>query len=152
MTSIERDAHDDEDEGVQRWGGCACGEVRYVYQGRPVLSLKCYCLDCQAWSGAGHIAAMWGWRDAFQLTAGAPHYHATRGDSGKGVGRGSCKSCGSALLLDIGLIPNVVGMIATSLDEPERFTPSLRSGPAARAHGIGWTRRSSTSNGASLGT
>lgn len=109
-----------------RWeGGCACGELRYVYEGRPVLSLKCHCLDCQAWSGAGHLAMLWAWRDSFRITAGEPSYYGTQGGSGKSVQRGLCASCGVPVTAEIELIPSVVGIIATSLDAPERFMPEF---------------------------
>jgi hypothetical protein len=109
-----------------RWeGGCTCGEIRYVYEGRPVLSLKCHCLDCQAWSGAGHLAMFWAWREGARITTGAPHYYVTQGDSGKFVQRGLCPRCGVPVTVEIELIPSVVGIIATSLDSPERFMPEF---------------------------
>jgi hypothetical protein len=113
-------------ERETRWeGGCACGDVRYEYVGKPVLSLKCHCLDCQAWSGSGHLAMVWGWADGFRLTAGEPRHSATRGGSGMHVKRGLCPSCGCPVNVEIERIPNVVGMIASSLDDPGRFAPEF---------------------------
>jgi len=121
----EHDAAHERDQDAHWEGGCACGQVRYAYVGRPVLSLKCHCLDCQAWSGAGHLAMIWAWADGFQLTAGEPRYCATTGGSGKRVHRGACPSCGCAVATTIELIPSVVGIIASSLDAPERFNPEF---------------------------
>jgi len=113
------------DQGARWEGGCPCGNVRYVYEGRPVLSLKCHCLDCQAWSGTGHLAMLWVWRDGLRLTAGEPRYYGTPGGSGKPVQRGWCPSCGGAVSAEFGLIPSVVGLMAASLDAPERFRPEF---------------------------
>ena len=127
MESREQEENETAPRELVSWkGGCACGEVRYVYEGALVLSLKCHCLDCQAWSGAGHLAMAWVWRDGFTITAGKPRYFATRAeDSGMLVKRGSCNSCGAAVAVDIDLIPNVVGIIASSLDTPESFMPEF---------------------------
>lgn len=132
MASREQYQNETAPQELDPWeGGCACGEVRYVYEGPLVLSLKCHCLDCQAWSGSGHIAMTWVWRDGFTITVGKPRYFATLGDSGKLVKRGSCDRCGAAVTADIDLIPKVVGIMASSLDTPERFVPEFEL----------WTRR-----------
>jgi len=126
------------DQGARWEGGCPCGNVRYVYEGRPVLSLKCHCLDCQAWSGAGHVAMLWAWRDGFRLTAGEPQYHGTSGGSGKLVQRGRCPSCGGAISLEIELIPKVVGLVAASLDAPERFRPEFELWTSRTSRATPW--------------
>ena len=46
-------------------------------------------------------------------------------DSGKLVKRGSCPGCGAAVTVDIDLIPEVVGVIASSLDTPVSFIPEF---------------------------
>jgi hypothetical protein len=71
------------------------------------------------------MAMVWGWADGFRLTGGQPRYSATRGGSGKQVKRGACPSCSCPVAILIELIPAVVGMIATSLDDPARFTPEF---------------------------
>jgi len=32
-------------------GGCYCGKVRYVAEGKPMLKVQCHCRECQYISG-----------------------------------------------------------------------------------------------------
>jgi len=104
-------------------GGCACNTVRYEYDGEPVLSYKCHCLDCQKYSSSGYVALFWAWSDSFEFTAGKPTWRKCEGSSGKEVSRGFCKDCGAPVAARLGVLPHIVGIPASSLDNPSVFKP-----------------------------
>lgn len=110
------------DQGSTRGGGCACGAVRYHFTGDPVLEYKCHCLDCQLASGGGGVAVTWVPSDGFALARGEPRYREIVADSGRKIARGFCPECGTPVLVRVS-VPGIVGIFATSLDEPERFRP-----------------------------
>jgi len=103
-------------------GGCACGAIRYCFTGDPVLEYKCHCLDCQLASGGGGVAAIWVLADGFTLIRGEPRYWEIIADSGRKIARGFCADCGTPVLVRIS-VPGIMGIFATSLDQPERFRP-----------------------------
>jgi len=39
-------------------GGCTCGSIRYVIQGKPDYSLICQCTQCQKITGSGDALQM----------------------------------------------------------------------------------------------
>jgi hypothetical protein len=104
-------------------GGCACGAVRYAYRGDPILSYLCYCLDCQHASGGGSLAIFWARADRFRLLAGPVRYREGVANSGRRVARGFCCVCAAPVIAEF-TIPGVLGIIASSLDEPARFQPT----------------------------
>ena len=105
-------------------GGCACGAIRFNSSAEPAMMLKCHCRDCQRASGGGYAAVV-----VFPKTAvtasGEPRYHRMTGGSGNEIERGFCATCGSPVSVKLGLVPDVIGFAAASLDEPERFKPGL---------------------------
>lgn len=104
-------------------GGCACGAVRYGYRGDPILSYLCYCLDCQRASGGGSVALLWARADRFRLFPAPLRYRESTANSGRRVARGFCAVCDAPVVAEF-MIPGIVGVFATSLDEPGRFEPT----------------------------
>ena len=103
-------------------GGCACGSIRYECKSEPILAYKCHCRACQRASGSGFLAILWVHSDKLDLTANEPRYYAVDGDSGRQLKRGFCPECGSNVLLQPRL-PGVIGIVASSLDDPSEFKP-----------------------------
>jgi len=104
-------------------GGCACRAIRYEYDGPLLLSYKCHCLDCQAASGGGHAALSWARMGEFSFVRGRPKFHRGVGSSGKEVARGFCGTCGAPIVALLGVLPGILGILASSLDEPAAFQP-----------------------------
>jgi hypothetical protein len=102
-------------------GGCMCGEIRYQCSAEPLYMGNCHCRDCQQATGTAYAAAMLVPRNAVTV-AGEVKYYDARGDSGNIVGRGFCPNCGSRLF-SRPPIPELMGIMAGSLDDPSGFNP-----------------------------
>lgn len=113
-------------------GGCLCGAVRYEIAGEPLMSLICYCRDCQRASGSGHIPAMGVLRDTVTVRGQTKSY-ATIGTSGKRAVRHFCPACGSPLFSTPEIIPNIVNIFAGTLDDPSVFKPAWSFFPQSHA-------------------
>ena len=107
-------------------GGCACGAIRYESSAKPIVMFQCHCRDCQRVTGGPFAAVVLFPAEAFTLTKGKPHYHATASLAGRQHIRGFCADCGSPLTGGQGEPPTpVVGVLASSLDDPRGFRPQM---------------------------
>jgi len=106
-------------------GGCACGAVRYRFAGEPVVTYKCYCTHCQRAGGSGYLPIMWVASRDFELLSGELRFYYAEGDAGRKVARGFCIECGSPVHGKI-QVPGIVPIIASSLDEPDRYRASMQ--------------------------
>lgn len=105
-------------------GGCLCGQVRYEIDAEPVVSLQCQCRNCQKRSGTGHTSFMAFPKAAVKLT-GPLKYHAVKADSGHMASVGFCTECGSQVCGSSTGAPELVPIMAGSLDDPNLFSPQM---------------------------
>lgn len=105
-------------------GGCACGAVRYQADAAPALSMQCHCRDCQRATGGGHASMAIFQRSTFRLR-GEVKYHAVTTDSGHVARRGFCPACGSPVVSEPGVAPEMIAVHAASLDDPSTYAPQL---------------------------
>lgn len=108
-------------------GGCTCGAIRYEYSEGPILSYKCHCNDCQQYSSAGYVALLWAWNKSFNFTDGSPTWRICIGSSGKEVSRGFCSVCGTPVAVRLGVLPMIMGLPASSLDDISIFEPEYET-------------------------
>jgi hypothetical protein len=113
-------------------GGCMCGAIRYECSAEPIVMGNCHCRDCQRATGTAFAAAMLVPREAVQISGDAKYYDVT-GDSGNIVGRGFCPNCGSRLFSQPP-IPQLLGIMAGSLDDPSEFQPGMDIYTASAQH------------------
>ncbi|NJK69377.1 MAG: GFA family protein [Microcoleus sp. CSU_2_2] len=104
-------------------GGCMCGEIRYKCTAEPIFMGNCHCRDCQQATGTAFAAAILVLRNAVTIVGDVKYYEVT-GDSGNIVGRGFCPNCGSRLFSKPP-IPELMGIMAGSLDDPSQFQPMI---------------------------
>jgi hypothetical protein len=102
-------------------GSCMCRAIRYECSAEPIMMGNCHCRDCQQATGTAFAAAMLVLRDAVTITGDVKYYDVT-GDSGSIVSRGFCPHCGSRLFSKPP-IPEFMGIMAGSLDDPSWFQP-----------------------------
>ena len=107
-------------------GHCACGTVRCGFDTDPDFVAVCHCLDCKRASG-GEAATFFGVpEEDFSLISGEPkafHYIA---QSGKGLDRNFCPSCGSRVFTsNLETFPGTVFVMLGSLDDPRGIEPKL---------------------------
>ena len=107
-------------------GGCACGALRYVISGEPMVSTDCQCRDCQRESGTGHGSHLTFSRAGVTLTVtGEEARWDMVGDSGNVKTRAFCPVCGSPVFMTFVAMPDVFTIRAASLDEPGRYRPQM---------------------------
>lgn len=95
-------------------GGCLCGDVRLVAEGRPWRVGLCHCLDCRKHHGA-----------LFHASAIFPQEAVTvEGETASYAGRHFCPRCGSSVFARTG---DEVEVHLGALDAPDRFVPTYES-------------------------
>lgn len=106
-------------------GGCACGAVRFEFEGPPMFGAACHCRACQYAAGGAPTYIVGAARAGFRITKGAPKVYLSKGDSGGDVGRAFCGDCGTPLYSippgDAPFVPVKVG----ALDDPSSFSPQF---------------------------
>lgn len=75
-------------------GGCACGAIRYRFEGEPLFVHACHCKHCQRLTGSAFGITMIVAADDFELLSGEPAQGEIRGDSGGRKSAHWCPSCG----------------------------------------------------------
>lgn len=105
---------------------CVCGAVKFGFDTDPDFIAMCHCLDCKKASG-GEAAVFFGIpADDFTLESGeltALHYVA---ESGGGLDRNFCVTCGARLYTsNLDTFPGAVFVQLGSLDDPRGFEPKL---------------------------
>jgi hypothetical protein len=107
-------------------GGCACGAVRYRFEGKPIMTFKCHCVDCQKASGGPFVAGVLLPKKGFQFTKGKPTYYATPSTGGGNHIRGFCAECGSRLTGgENSNGTDWVGVVVSSLDDRSWYKPQM---------------------------
>jgi len=88
-------------------GGCYCGAVRYVAEGKPVLRAQCHSRACQHIAGGAPNLFMLMPAEGFAYTKGAPKTY-TRPDKADAVTREFCAVCGTHMITRRPGLPPVV--------------------------------------------
>lgn len=108
-------------------GGCLCGLVRYCVEGVPRSVHYCHCRMCRHATGGPFAVLVWFKQDGVRWSGQLPNVHR----SSDIAERGFCGTCGSPLFLHY-LGTEDIGLLAGSLDEPERFPPDHHYGVESR--------------------
>ena len=106
-------------------GGCACSAVRYECSTEPILPRNCHCRDCQRAAGGPYAPLLSVPVDALRITERALRYADTQGNSGNTVSRGFCTECGCTVVGRAEAFPEIVSVVAASLDDPSWFRPAF---------------------------
>jgi hypothetical protein len=105
-------------------GGCMCGAVRYECTAAPMFMGNCHCRDCQQASGTAYAAAIGVPKSAVKIT-GDVKYYESKADSGAMAKRGFCANCGSRLFSFPPFAPDLMVIMAASLDDSSFFKPGM---------------------------
>ena len=104
-------------------GGCLCGKVRYSAEQNRLLSP--YVIARIAKKGTGTAFSVVVALPSPALTVqGTLQTFTGRGDSGKATYRRFCPECGSALIDEAEIMPNVTMIMAGTLDDPSWVKPA----------------------------
>lgn len=105
---------------------CACGYVHFEFDTDPEFIATCHCLDCKK-SGGGEASVFFAVpEEDLIITSGeVKPFHYTA-DSGKGLDRNFCPTCGARLFTsNLGAFPGLVFVTLASLDDPTGIEPKL---------------------------
>lgn len=105
-------------------GGCMCGAVRYECSAAPLFMGNCHCRDCQWASGSAYNPAIGVPRGAVKITGNVKYYE-SKADSGNTTRRAFCSNCGSRLFSYPPFAPDLMVIVASSLDDPSIFKPAM---------------------------
>ena len=105
-------------------GGCLCGKVRYSADGEPTFVGVCHCKNCQKGTGTAFCVVV-GLPTPALSVQGTLQTFTGRGDSGKATYRRFCPECGSALIDEAEVMPNVTMVMAGTLDDASWVKPGM---------------------------
>lgn len=105
-------------------GGCMCGAVRYICSAEPIMAFNCHCRDCQRATGSAYVPALVVRRSDLRVT-GEVRYFGVVGESGQILNRGFCSICGSRLFGKPDFRPELIAIMAGSLDDPTAHKPAM---------------------------
>ncbi len=105
-------------------GGCLCGKVRYSADAEPNFVGVCHCKNCQKGIGAAFAAVVALPKQALNLQGKLKTFN-DRGDSGKTLSRSFCPECGSSIIDEAELMPDVVMIMTGTLDDPSWVKPAM---------------------------
>jgi hypothetical protein len=106
-------------------GGCACGAIRYETSSEPIVEIHCQCRDCQKRSGTGHGSYLTFPQRAQMTITGEAKNWRVAGDSGNEKVHAFCPTCGTPVYLTFVVMPELIAVHATSLDDPSQFNPRM---------------------------
>ena len=103
-------------------GRCLCGAVSYECTVAPIVMGNCHCRDCQRATGSAFAPGLLVPKEALAIR-GEVRYYEVLGDSGNPLSRGFCPTCGSRLFGHGGGSPQLISILAGTLDAPSWFKP-----------------------------
>ena len=118
---------------TQLAGGCLCGQIRYVVQGKPCDVTYCHCTHCRRAAGAAAVAWATFPANAVQILAGtvASYRSSLEGE------RLFCSRCGTQLFFSSSTSAQELDVTLGSLDDSTALKPTCHLWTQSM---IGWLR------------
>lgn len=105
-------------------GRCLCGAVRYTASTPPAFVFLCHCRDCQRSGGSlTHLGVMV--PEAGFARTGEVRSYTKASDSGRGITREFCPTCGSGICNRLEMAPGMVVIKGGTLDDPAAVAPGF---------------------------
>ncbi|KAK6008362.1 hypothetical protein QM012_000265 [Aureobasidium pullulans] len=102
-------------------GSCACGEVKFEYQGEPAAKVACHCIPCRKTSGTTNSYNLMLPSDKYKILSGSLRTWTRKGDSGKNVTYHYCQNCPTILYVT-GEAMNGINIVKVgTLDDEDVF-------------------------------
>ena len=105
-------------------GGCLCGKVRYSAEAEPIFTGVCHCGNCQKLSGTAFASVVALPKPAVHVQGSLKTYEG-RGGSGKATYRRFCPECGSSVIGEVEIMPDVVMIMTGTLDDKSWVKPGM---------------------------
>ena len=110
--------------GVDREGGCSCGEVRYRLTSEPLFVHCCHCLNCQRQTGSAFVINALIEAERVELLTREPEPVDVPRDDGSAQRIFRCPTCRIALYSLYGS-PLVLFVRGGTLDDPSSVGPDV---------------------------
>ena len=110
--------------GVQREGGCACGEVRYRLSSAPMFVHCCHCLNCQRQTGSAFVVNLLIEADRVEVLGGTAQPVDAPRDDGSAQRIFRCPRCQIAVFSEYGA-RGVLFVRGGTLDDPTDIAPDV---------------------------
>jgi hypothetical protein len=120
--------------GVEREGGCACGEVRYRLSSEPLFVHCCHCLDCQRQTGSTFVINLLIESNRVEILAGTPQVVEVPRDHGSVQRIFRCPRCQTAVFSEYDA-PRTLFVRGGTLDEPRAIRPDVHIYTRSK---VGW--------------
>ncbi len=120
--------------GVEREGGCACGEVRYRLSSAPLFVHCCHCLNCQRQTGSAFVINLLIESDRLEVLAGTPPAVEAPRDDGSVQRIFRCPRCQTAVFSEYGS-RRTLFVRGGTLDEPRSISPDVHIYTRSK---VGW--------------
>lgn len=105
-------------------GGCYCGHIQYEIVGEVLKEGVCHCRACQQLTGGACWPFLVVNSESLHISGDLKEF-TRKGASGQKVHVGFCPECGSTLFGRPEVWPTIRTVSASSLDNPEFFSPSM---------------------------
>jgi hypothetical protein len=104
-------------------GKCQCGKLSYSANAEPALVCVCHCKSCQRQTGTAFATLVFIPNETFKME-GETRTFTKPGGSGKPVKRSFCPQCGSTVVWDAAVAPNMVLIPSGTLDDTSFIKPT----------------------------
>jgi hypothetical protein len=105
-------------------GRCLCGQVRYSANVDPDWIGVCHCQDCQKQTGSAFSVLVGIPKSAISIQGQLKTFQ-NKGESGQPVERSFCPECGSPIVFEAAVIPNLTFIHAGTLDDTSWLDPKV---------------------------
>jgi hypothetical protein len=106
-------------------GGCLCGNVRYSSDAEPVMTAVCHCSHCQTQTSSAFSILVAVPKGSLQIEGGHLAAYETQGESGQPIIRKFCPNCGSPVVSDVTVTPDLEWIKAGTLDDTSWLQPQV---------------------------
>lgn len=106
-------------------GGCLCGNVRYSSDAEPAMTAVCHCTHCQKQTSSAFSILVAVPKGSLQIEGEPLGAYETRGESGQPLIRKFCTNCGSGIVTDVGVTPDLEWIKAGTLDDTSWLQPQV---------------------------
>jgi hypothetical protein len=115
-------------------GQCLCGQIQYAANADPSIIAVCHCKNCQKQTGTAFSVIVGIPKSTISVQGKLKTFHDI-GDSGRAVERNFCPECGSPIITEVAVMPELIFIKAGTLDDTSWLAPKMHI--YATAHSIG---------------
>ena len=104
-------------------GHCLCGKNRFECLQPPIMSGNCHCRDCQRSNGSPFATLVIFKKLNVKVIRKHFKTFVDQGGSGKSVLRKFCVECGSSVVTEYEVTPELIAIMGGTLNHPHLFPP-----------------------------